>query len=409
MASVEVRYSTSGTKRYRIKFREGGGNGPWQSETLTSKAAAATFKQAVEEAGHYWPPEWDRVHRRWKTKNTTDGRMVTLDQWASEWLEGLSGVAERTRHDYQRDLRLHIRPAFGQTYLDELTPIDVSKWVNRLEAAGKAPKTIANVHGLLFQLMRDAAEQGLRSGNPCARTRLPRQDHLTNEAVVFLSPQELEMVLAHCGPARDLFTVMAATGLRWAEAAALQVGDVDLLAQPPTISVQRAWKRLPSGKGRVLGPPKTRRSRRSVPIPDYLVERLIPLVQRSGKDFLLLAPGGLAWHYTPAQRTWNRAVLLARQCDTHRGAKPMLGPCDPLECVGVLDKQPTIKTTRHSHAAMLISAGLPLTLVQRRLGHESIQTSSDTYGHLSPEVDLRAVAELQRVLGPDAAAVGLGL
>ena len=40
---------------------------------------------------------------------------------------------------------------------------------------------------------------------------------------------------------------------------------------------------------------------------------------------------------------------------------------------------------RHSHASALIAAGIPLPVIQRRLGHESIQTTVDVYGHLAPE------------------------
>lgn len=395
MASVSVRQGVSG-KRYRVKWRLGGrAVGAWQSETLATKAAALSFKQAVEETGHHWPAEWDRVHHRWRPKAVGDSTR-TLDQWADDWLASVSGVAERTRHDYDRDLRLHIRPTFGQVYVDEITPQDVSRWVNRLEAAGKAPKTIANVHGLLFQLMRDAADAGLRSGNPCARTKLPRADHLTNEQIVWLTPGEVDLVLARVAePAKSLFVVMAATGLRWAEATALQVGDVDLLATPPTVTVHRAWKRLPSGKGRVLGPPKTRRSRRSVSVPPFVVDMLIPLVQRDSTDPLLAAPEGLAWHYTPTQRIWDRAVSRAQRCDNPEHTEP----CDPRKCLGILTKRPTIKSLRHSHASALIAAGVPLPMVQRRLGHESIQTTVNTYTHLLPELDFQVTAELQRLHG----------
>lgn len=396
MASVHKRESAHGP-RYRVLWRDGGrATGKTQSETFPARPAAAQFARAVDDMGQHWPPDWDRVNHRWRPKNATDNRVLTVDQWATEWLEAVSGVAERTRHDYERDLRLHVRPTFGQTCLDEITPQHVSRWVNSLERDGKAPKTIANVHGLMYQLMRDAADAGLRTGNPCARTKLPRQDNLTNEQIVWLTPGEVDLVLARVPePAKALFVVMAATGLRWAEATALQIGDVDLLATPPTLTVHRAWKRLPSGKGRVLGPPKTRRSRRSVSLPPYVVDLLVPLVQRDSADFLLTSPEGLAWHYTPSQRTWNRAVLRAQRCDNPEHTEP----CDPQKCPGVLTKRPTIKSLRHSHASALIAAGVPLPMVQRRLGHESIQTTVNTYTHLMPELDFQVTAELQRLHG----------
>lgn len=402
MASIETRKGKAGTS-YRIKWRLAG---QWQSETLPNRAAAATFKQAVEDTGGHWPTEWDRINRRWKPAGAVEGAtVVTVDAWAKEWVESLSGIAERTRHDYARDIRLHISPTFGPMRIDEVTKQDVARWVNRLQRDTKAPKTIANLHGTLYTLMRDAADAGLRTGNPCARTRLPRSDNLTNDDQVFLTPSEIQLVLSHVPePARTLFAVMAGTGLRWGEASALQVGDVDLLANPPSVRVQRAWVRLPEG-GRELGPPKTRRSRRTVPLPPYLVEMLIPLTQRPAEEFLLTAPQGGPWHYTPAYRVWTKAVLDARRCDLHRRLPKADGPCDPRVCVGVLDKQPSIKALRHSYASLLVAQNIPITLIQRRMGHESIKTTSDTYSHLAPELDNRVVDAVQDALGAAVAAL----
>jgi integrase len=143
-------------------------------------------------------------------------------------------------------------------------------WINELEAEGRKPKTIANYHGLLFQIM-DAAvrhEPPLRSGNPCKDTRLPRRDtgDEVHDEMVFLTYPQYQLIRSYAPtPVRDMLDVAVGTGLRFAELTALQVGDLDILAKPhPMLRVRRAWKTDEKGRRAKLGPPKTRRSRRTV-------------------------------------------------------------------------------------------------------------------------------------------------
>ena len=58
-----------------------------------------------------------------------------------------------------------------------------------------------------------------------------------------------------------------------------------------------------------------------------------------------------------------------------------------------LTKKPRVHDLRHTNASWLIQAGVPLTVVQRHLGHESIQTTSDRYGHLDRKSS-RVVADV---------------
>ena len=80
------------------------------------------------------------------------------------------------------------------------------------------------------------------------------------------------------------------------------------------------------------------------------------------------------WYSQFREATWNVAVRKAM---------------DPELCaeegLPVLTRRPTIHDLRHTHASGLIARGASLTEVQRRLGHESIQTTSDRYGHVAPD------------------------
>ena len=63
-----------------------------------------------------------------------------------------------------------------------------------------------------------------------------------------------------------------------------------------------------------------------------------------------------------------------------------------------LEPRPRVHDLRHSHASALIAAGIPLPVIQRRLGHESIQTTVDVYGHLAPESYAGAAAAMDASL-----------
>lgn len=65
-----------------------------------------------------------------------------------------------------------------------------------------------------------------------------------------------------------------------------------------------------------------------------------------------------------------------------------------------LPRRPRIHDLRHTHVSWLIAAGVPLPAIQRRLGHESITTTIDRYGHLAPELHQAAADAADRALNP---------
>jgi integrase len=191
--------------------------------------------------------------------------------------------------------------------------------------------------------------------------------------MVFLTRGEFDTFLAGVAEFyRPLVQTMAYTGLRWSEATALRVRDVDILGH--RIHVVQAWKRTPDSYFEI-GEPKSRRSRRTITIPPDLAEQLIPLTPRPGDEYLFVSRQGRpVRHSNFRYRVWLPAV------EKLKAAK--------------VDKTPRIHDLRHSHASWLIAAGVPLPAIQRRLGHESITTTIDRYGHLAPEMDDTIVAAL---------------
>jgi integrase len=312
------------------------------------------------------------------------GGRVLLAEWVAVWepawkasLKPSSAKSEPGR------LRNHILPLLGNVALADVDELAVQTWVARLLAGdgppvGRgarkplAPKSVHNAHGVLYAILQAAVRQKLIPANPCLDTSLPRRGH---HEMRFLTEPEIGRLLAAV-PAhwRPLVLLLVSTGLRWGEATALRVADVDILAKVANLRVLRAVTERPGGE-LVYHPPKTERSRRTVTFTRLVAETLAPLVSVRERDALVFtSPAGEAVTQAYFWRIWDRARRAAG-----------------LEDVRVHD-------LRHTHAAILISAGRPLTAIQHRLGHSSIAVTSDLYGHLMPAVDEGILAAIDEAL-----------
>lgn len=420
---------------YQVKWNIGNkvtnGRG---SETFHDPKKAAHFKSAVELAGGNYPPNFipglgddgwvdDETYRRHISIDSDPGSQApTVAQFAHEVINSLSGIQGHTRQTYRGLVDHHVIPWFGNALINDakaISPITVGAWVNDLveglpalgdeeERRPLKPKSIRNIHGLFYSIMQAAveAEPPWRALNPLRKTTLPRlDDDEGDEEMVFLTGGEFDTIYAHLADdAKDLAEFLATTGLRYSEATALQVRDFDLLSDRPLLRVKRAWKRQESGPWK-LGAPKTRKSRRTIRLSPQQVDRLLPLVAgKRPKDLIFEGPRGGRWnHATFYHRRWRIAVYRATRCEYHQrldweGGMRILqrkirnNQMEPCGCPGVMEKLPRIHDLRHTHVAWLIAKNLPLPAIQRRLGHESIQTTVDRYGHLLPELDDDMVA-----------------
>lgn len=402
MASIVERPQKSGAITYQVKWRQ---DGEWQSERFGDSDSAGQFKKLVEAHNNQWPHGWVKGHGFVETPPTPGD--IPLTDYANRYVDRLTGIDERTRDDYRREVRIHLSllrhtDPYGReekATICNLTQDDVQDWV-RLEEAGERhpddpekwqrrpadPKSIANRHGLLYCIVQAAIEATpqLRTTNCCAKTKLPRVDDHTEEEMTFLERDEYVRIAQEISDpaAKDLADWLVGTGMRWGEATALQVRDLSLNSPTPTANVQRAWKRAQKGseKAFYLGPPKTKKGRRMVALAPGQVEMARRLVAgRSPEDFVFRTATGRNWrHANYYNRKWKPAV----QAAVEKG----------------LPKRPRIHDLRHTHVAWLIAAKIPLPAIQIRLGHESIQTTVDRYGHLVRGLDDEIAAAVEAAM-----------
>lgn len=390
MASLEKRETKSKKIVYRVRWYQ---DGQRQSETFTNRDRAREFKGAVEAAGQQWPDGWIPGHGHSEQHTHATGQMI--GQWCETAVLARSGISKKTRSDYLRDLTNHLHN-LAEIPLEDLTRTQVGAWVNELDdAEGLAPKTIKNMHGLLSSCLQDAVRDGLIPVNVAKGVGLPADDSDAADLEI-PSASDFALVRRHLDPHwHTLLDTLLDTGLRWGEITALTVGNVDALSATPSLRVLQAWTKSPDG-GWIIGPPKTKRGKRTVKITPDLRDQLLPLLAGKPRtEYVFLTKQGKPINHAHFYNlAWRPAVFAAQSCDTHRGPKWQKGhPVpDPCGCAGTLAITPRIHGTRHFHASFLIDAGVPLFKISRRLGHESFKTTADTYGHLldQPEDEILA-------------------
>lgn len=417
MASIVERPQKSGLVTFQVKWRQ---DGDWQNEKFGSedpaegRAQAEQFKKLVEAHGNRWPHGW--VPGEGFVETPAVPGDVPLVEYANRYIDRLNHVDQRTKDDYHRDVRLHLsliqhtdpRGRKVPATICNLVQEDIDDWVG-IELAGEPdpndpnpddpkkwlrkkadPKSVRNRHGLLYCIVQAAVEATpqLRTKNCCTRTKLPRVDDGLDEEMTFLEHDEYGRVAQEIKDpdARDLADWLVGTGMRWGEATALRVSDLALNAATPTANVQRAWKRSKKGSAEsfFLGPPKTKKARRLV----ALTPSQVAVAQRltagcRPEDFVFRTATGKNWrHSNFYHRKWRPAV-------------------DAAVAKG-FPKRPRIHDLRHTHVAWLIGKKIPLPAIQLRLGHESIQTTVDRYGHLVRGLDDEITAAIEDVMSAPA-------
>lgn len=274
------------------------------------------------------------------------------------------------------NLRLHIVPFFRATRLSDIALPHVREFMKALLAKGLAPKTVGNVMVILKEMLKHAVQWGYLDANPAQYAERPRGE---DQEMQVLTPAEIHRLLGHAAePVRTLLLCAVMTGMRRGELLGLKWEDVDF--EGNRIHVRRAlWR----GK---FVTPKSKRSRRAIDMTRTVKEALARLPSRFRGELVFCADNG-----TPidpenfTKRDWARALRRAglRRIRFH--------------------------DLRHTYASLLIAQGAHPKYIQAQLGHASIQTTLDRYGHLMPDIHAAEAGKLDRLVFGDRAGISAGV
>lgn len=351
MASIR---RTPDTATWQVRYRD-----------PTGRQRSRNFKKRVDAERWAATVEADKARGHWvdpALAKTSSG------DWLRQWQASRLNLRRSTRARDEATLRNHIVPVFGHRPIGAIGPGEVRKWVADMEARGYAPATIQKAHQLFAAALNAAVEDGLIVRTPTRGTILPKTE---GHEMRFLAVEEVAALAQAISPRyRCLVLTAAYTGLRAGELVALRRESLDMLRR--SLRVDQAVSDV--GGELLVGPPKTKAARRTVSLPRFLCDALAQHLARypseSGLVFTSSEGGPIRWTNF-RRRVWQPAV-----------AASVGEPC-------------RFHDLRHSHAALLIAQGEHPKVIQGRLGHTSIKTTLDTYGHLFEGLDEAAADRLE--------------
>ena len=295
---------------------------------------------------------------------------VTFGLMAQRWLSTKANRSAKTVAGYRCLLDTVVLPRWGDVPLRDIQFDELQVWVTglsvdgsiRFEGKGLSASRVRQTHQLVGAVLRFAVKAKHLPANPADGVELPR---LPETEQRYLTHEQLHRVAVASGWLRTLVMVLGYCGLRFGEAAALRVSDVDIAAR--RIRVRRSVTYVRK-TGLVEGPTKNHTAR-TVPVPAF-VARLLG-TEIAGRD-----RGALVFE---SRRGGYLTLGQARY--TFAKAVAAVGGVDGVR----------LHDLRHTCASLAISAGANVKVVQRLLGHKTAVLTLDRYGHLFPD-DLDAVA-----------------
>ena len=288
-----------------------------------------------------------------------------LDQWLADYVE--TSVRPRTAAGY-RGLVGVVQKSLGQVRLTDLSPQAVQRYYAKLLESGLSAHTVLHYHRLLSQALKQAVKWELLPRNVMDRVTPPKK---VRPDFKILDMADVERLLTGAAGTDYLVPIHLAvhTGLRRSELCGLRWSDLDLTAG--NLTVVRTMVGMRS-LGVEFSEPKSRRSRRVVAFGEGTAELL-----RAHRG-LLSARGPVEDMQVCARGDGS----VMRPDSLSHGYKKIAEGCG-LSGVRFHD-------LRHTHASLLLASNVPVHVVQARMGHESIQTTVDIYGHVLPASDFEA-------------------
>lgn len=348
----------------KLKYKSGGVG--WQARWRDPGGSqrAKNFPRKVDADRYLAGLEADKLRGRYADPRL--GR-TRLADWMAEWQSIRTNLSAATRLRDDASIRNHVAPALGQMAIGQLQPAHISQWVSGLDAKGLAPATTRKAYQLLSAALSAAVDNGLIPLSPCRNVKLPK---LEKPEMRILEPAEIKLLAETIDEGyRAMVLTAAYSGLRFGELCALRFDRFDALRR--SIRVEESLSEVKSEF--IFKAPKSDASRRTVSVPGFLVDHLAQHLAAfpDGSGLFFTAQGG-----GPIRRTNFRRRIWKPAVEASVGE-----PC-------------TFHDLRHSHAAILIAQGEHPKVIQSRLGHASIKTTLDTYGHLFDGLDEAAADRL---------------
>ncbi|HER7028575.1 TPA: site-specific integrase [Streptococcus pyogenes] len=310
----------------------------------------------------------------------------TFKELSHLWLETYKLTVKPQTYDATvTRLNRHMMPTLGNMKVDKITASDIQMLINRLS---KYYVNYTAVRSVIRKVLQQGVLLGLIDYNSARDIILPRKQPNAKKKVKFIDPSDLKSFLEHLETSQHkrynlyfdavLYQLLLSTGLRIGEACALEWGDIDL--ENGTIAINKTYNK----NLKFLSTAKTQSGNRVISV-DKKTLRSLKLYQMRQRQLFneVGARVSEVVFATPTRKYFNASVRQSA-LDTR--------------CKEAGIERFTFHAFRHTHASLLLNAGISYKELQYRLGHANISMTLDTYGHLSKDKEKEAVLYYEKAM-----------
>lgn len=383
---------------YKYKGATGKSLYRWQAVVPVDAEDPSGPKKRVTKGGYLSKKEaqldLQAAIERVRTASPALGSKRTFESYSRQWLGELD-LAGSTKAGYLKIVRTHLDPGLGKMPLASIRSQDVKSLYAKLRATGRrdtkvpggalAEGTVSKIHLVLSAILESAKDEDLLFSNPAKHKSVKapgqsRRSRAMDEIDQVLSKEELTNLLKWIeeklgDDLYPLWHLIANTGLRRSEAIALTWADLNFSTR--VLSVRRSADTSLAKRTKAT---KTYKAR-AVSLDVKTIETI-----RTYKT-LRMALGG--------DFTKPEAFIFSTINNELRGPNDVTARWSRLSIKArqVIPDLPniTLKGLRHTHATLLLQAGVNPKIVQERLGHSNISTTLDIYSHVTPTIQVEAV------------------
>ena len=326
----------------------------WLGESKSKmKRGFATKKEALE---------WEREFLQRQSSSMDMKLSSFVDVYFDDKAPRLK---ERSIMTKRTLIETKILPYFGDKQMNDITAVDIIKWQNALLNQEYKPTYLRMIQNQLTALFNHAERFYDLKDNPCKK--VDKMGRANAKELNFWTKDEFE-VFIQCFTEEEemyriIFLMLFWLGCRVGELLALTESDIDL--EGGTVSISKTYFRR--NETDYITAPKTESSNRKITIPQFLQDEIKQFLDRQ-------------YELMPEERIFpitDRAIQKKMKQKTEQAKlKPI-----------------RVHDLRHSHIALLIEKGMQPLVIAQRVGHDSVNTTMNIYGHLYPNKQ-KQVADL---------------